>query len=264
MEIRLLEKDKENKKISFSIKGITPALANLVRRNVIEEVPVMAVEDVEFRKNNSILYDEIVAHRLGLIPFTTDLKSYNLPEKCKCEGEGCARCTLKMVLKAKGPATVYASEIKTKDPKVKPVYPKTPIVKLLKNQEIELEATMVLGKGKEHTKWSPCLCYYKYRPVVEISKKVSNPEELVKICPVDVFELKNNNAVVNKNNLLKCHLCRACVEASDAVQLSEKEDEFIFYIESWGQLEPKQIALEAMNVYREQLQDFENQLKDLK
>ncbi len=59
-----------------------------------EEVPTMAIEDVEFRKNNSILYDEIIAHRLGLVPLKTDLKSYNLPEKCKCKGEGCARFQL--------------------------------------------------------------------------------------------------------------------------------------------------------------------------
>ncbi len=261
MEIRLLEKDKEKKKNSFFIKGINPQLANLLRRNMIEEVPVMAIEDVEFRKNNSILYDEIIAHRLGLVPFTTDLRSYTLPEKCKCKGEGCAKCTLKMILRAKGPCTVYASDIKTKDPKVKPVYPKTPIVKLLKNQDLELEAVLILGKGKEHTKWSPCLCYYKYRPVIEITKNVSNPEELVKSCPVNIFELKDNKVVINKDNLLKCHLCKACVETSDAVKLTEKDDEFIFYVESWGQLEPKEIVIEALDIFKEQLQDFEKEIK---
>ncbi len=261
MEVKLLENDKEKNKISFVIKGINPQIANLLRRNMIEDVPVMAVEEVEFRKNNSILYDEIIAHRLGLIPFTTDLKSYTLPEKCKCKGEGCARCTLKMVLKAKGPGTVYASEIKTKDPKVKPVFPKTPIVKLLKNQELELESIMILGKGKEHTKWSPCLCYYKYKPFIELTKNPSNPEELVKSCPVDIFELKNDKVVVNKDNMLKCHLCKACVDTSDAVKLTENDDEFVFYIESWGQLSPKEIAIESLNMFQEQLQCFEKELK---
>ncbi len=264
MEVSLLEKDKEKKKISFIVKGINPPLANLLRRNMIEEVPVMAVEDVEFRKNNSILYDEIIAHRLGLVPFTTDLKSYTLPEKCKCKGEGCARCTLKMILRAKGPGTVYASDIKTKDPKVKPVYPKMPIVKLLKNQDLELEAVMMLGKGKEHMKWSPCLCYYKYRPIIEITKNVANPEELVKICPVNIFELKSNKVVINKDNVLKCHLCKACVDVSDAVKLTEKNDEFVFYVESWGQLEPKEIATEALNIFQEQLQDFDEEVKEVK
>ena len=131
----------------------------------------------------------MIAHRLGLLSLTTDLKSYNLTKKCKCKGEGCARCQLKLTLKAKGPATVYASEIKSKDAAVKPVFPKTPIVKLLKGQDLELEATAVLGTGKEHMKWSPGLVYYKYKPSIEIGN-VKSPEAVVEACPVNIFELK--------------------------------------------------------------------------
>ena len=77
MEIRVLENNKEEGKLSFILKGADVAFANALRRVIVEEVPTMAIEDVEFRKNSSILYDEIIAHRLGLIPFKTDLKSYN-------------------------------------------------------------------------------------------------------------------------------------------------------------------------------------------
>ena len=56
---------------------------------MIDEVPTMAIEDVEFRKNNSILYDEMLAHRLGLVVLKTDLKSYDLLEECTCKGKGC-------------------------------------------------------------------------------------------------------------------------------------------------------------------------------
>ena len=100
MEIRVLENDKEQNKLSFILKDSNPIFANTLRRLMIDEVPAMAIEDVEFVKNNSILYDEIIAHRLGLVPLKTDLKSYNLPDKCKCEGKGCNRCQLKLVLKA--------------------------------------------------------------------------------------------------------------------------------------------------------------------
>src|SRR3990167_7411824 len=100
MEVRVLENNKEQGKLSFILKDSDPIFANTLRRLMIDEVPTMAIEEVEFSKNNSILYDEIVAHRLGLIPLKTDMKSYNLPEKCKCKGEGCARCQLKLTLKA--------------------------------------------------------------------------------------------------------------------------------------------------------------------
>src|SRR3989344_5506471 len=175
MEVQLLEKDKETDKVNFILKDSTPAFANVLRRIMLWEVPVMAIDEIEFKKNGSILYDEMIAHRMGLVPLTTDLKSYTLPEKCKCEGKGCAHCQLKMSLKVKGPAMVYASDIKSKDPAVKPVYPKLPIVKLLKNQTLELEATATLGTGKRHAKWSPGHVYYTYLPKITVH---DNPEKL--------------------------------------------------------------------------------------
>lgn len=261
-EIRLLDKDKKKNKISFILKETTPAFVNTIRRLVIEEVPTMAIEDIEFRKNNSILYDEIIAHRLGLIPLTTDLHSYTLPEKCKCKGKGCARCQLKMTLKAKGPCTVYASDIKTRDAAVKPVYPKTPIVKLLKSQSLELEATAVLGKGKVHSKWCPAHIYYKQKPVIEISNKCKGCGKCIEACPTKVLELKNNQAAIIKDNLLKCHLCGACQDICQegAIKIIPSND-FIFYVESWGQLEPKKIVAEAAKIAQEMFDDFSESIK---
>ena len=91
MEVRVLENDKEQGKLSFILKDSNHVFANTLRRLMIDDVPTMAIEDIEFSKNNSILYDEIIAHRLGLVPLKTDLKSYNLPNQCKCEGKGCNR-----------------------------------------------------------------------------------------------------------------------------------------------------------------------------
>ncbi|MBN2112287.1 DNA-directed RNA polymerase subunit D, partial [Candidatus Woesearchaeota archaeon] len=227
-------------------------------------VPTMAIEDVEFSKNNSVLYDEIIAHRLGLLPLTTDLKSYTLASKCKCKGEGCARCTVKMTVKSKGVGYVYASEIKSKDPKIKPAYPKTPIVKLIKGQEIEAIATAQLGTGKEHAKWSPCLAYYKYKPVIDIdAAKCTNAQEVAESCPADIFEVKNGKLAVKKDNLLNCHLCGACAEAAanNSVKLNESEKDFVFYVEPWGQLSVKEIVTKAAEIFEEQLEEFEESLK---
>ena len=107
MEITLLTQDKSKMNASFILKKASPVLANTLRRLILEEVPTMAIEDIEIVKNSSILYDEILAHRLGLLPLTTDLKSYFVRDECKCEGKGCARCTLQMTLKSKSDI-VYA------------------------------------------------------------------------------------------------------------------------------------------------------------
>ncbi|MBW2997208.1 DNA-directed RNA polymerase subunit D, partial [Candidatus Woesearchaeota archaeon] len=132
METELIEHNKKQNRVVFLLKNATPAFANMLRKTIIDEVPTMAIEDVEFRKNSSVLYDEIIAHRMGLIPLATDLKSYSMPAECTCKGEGCSKCQLQMTLKAKGPGYVYASDMKSNDPKVVPVEPKIPIVKLIK------------------------------------------------------------------------------------------------------------------------------------
>ena len=265
MEIRVLENDKEKGKLSFILKDSNPVFANTLRRLMIDEVPTMAIEDVEFSKNNSILYDEMIAHRLGLVPLKTDLKSYNLPDKCKCEGKGCNRCQLKMVLKTtKGSGTVYASEIKSKDPAVKPVYGDMSIVKLLKGQTIELEATAVLGRGKDHVKWSPCHVYYKYRPIIEITGEVKNPDAVIEIDHNNIFEIKDRKLVINKDKILDCDLSLDFSEVDKAIKLTSSDTDFVFYVESFGQLSCKEIVNKAIDLFDEQLDELVEELKKSK
>jgi DNA-directed RNA polymerase subunit D len=267
MEIKLLDSDKKTGKVSFLLKDATPSFANALRRNIVDSVPTMAIEDVELSKNSSILYDEIVAHRLGLLVLKTDLKTYNLLSKCKCKGEGCARCSVKMTLSAKGAGYVYASQIKSKDSKIKPVFPKTIIVKLIKGQEIEFTATAILGQGKDHVKWSPGLVWYKYKPIIDIdTAKCTNAQECADVCPVNAFDVKNNKLVINKDNELKCHLCGACAEiaANKSIRIGADEKNYIFYVEPWGQLTAKEMVVKAAEILQEQAEEFEEKLKALK
>ena len=264
MEVRVLDNNKEQGKLSFILKDSNPVFANTLRRLMIDEVPTMAIEDVEFSKNNSILYDEIIAHRLGLVPLKTDLKSYNLPDKCKCEGKGCNRCQLKMVLRASKIGTVHASEIKSKDPAVKPVYGYMPIVELLKGQSLELEATAVLGRGKEHTKWSPCHVYYKYRPIIEITGDVKNPEAVIEVDHNNVFEIKDRKLVINKDKVLDCDLSSDFSEIDKNVKVTASDTDFVFYVESFGQLSCKEIVNKAVDIFDEQLDELVEELKKAK
>ncbi|MBN2142539.1 DNA-directed RNA polymerase subunit D [Candidatus Woesearchaeota archaeon] len=263
MKVSLVEKDDKRNKLVFDVEKTEASYVNTLRRLFMTEVPVMAVEDVEFRKNDSGLYDEVVAHRLGLIPFTTDLKSYNLPGECKCKGEGCARCQLKMTLKAKGPGMVYASDIKTKDPKVKPVFPKIPVVKLLDNQELELEMTAVLGLGKDHVKWSPCLAYYRQLADVSIESQPDNKEHIAENCPVKAFDVKNDKLILT-DEAGECTMCNECPSLSHGKIKVTPTENFRVTIESWGQLDSKDIVVEALKVYDQQLEEFASLLAKVK
>ena len=264
MKINIINQDKKQNKISFMLEDTTPAFANLIRRIIIGTVPTIAIEDIEFKYNDSILYDEMIALRLGLIPLTTDLKTYNFPENCKCKGKGCARCSVVLSLKAKGPATVYASDLKSKDPKIKPVFPETPIVKLLKGQKLELIATAVLGKGRNHIKWGPGTAFYQYKPIIEL-KNCTN-EKIVEICPKQIFQLKNNKIVVNKDKIFDCHLCGACTdECKDgSIKVKGDKNNLIFNVESWGQLPVKEILTKASEIIDDNLNELSDKLKKAK
>ena len=218
-------------------------------------VPTMAIEEVEFTKNSSVLYDEIIAHRLGLIPLKTDLKTYKLPSECKCGGKGCKICQVKFKLNAKGPKMVYSGDLKSSDPKVVPVYDNIPIVKLLEGQEIKLTATAVLGFGREHSKWSTGLMMYQNYPKIKI-EKVKNAKEIVDVCPRGVFELDGKELKVK--NIEACNLCLACVDKSDGgVVVTGDENKFIVTFESWGQLDCKTILQNAAKQLSKRLNLFE-------
>lgn len=261
MNIKILKSD--NDEVVFLIKGIDYVIANTIRRAIINEVPSLAIEDIEFIKNNSALYDEMLAHRLGLVPLTSDLKSYVLREECKCEGKGCHNCQLVFSLKANGPCTVYASDIKTKDSKVKPVYPKMVIVKLLKGQDLEAEGIIVLGKGKEHQKFSPGLAYYRAYPEFEI-KSCSACEECVKACPKKILKLDGKKVKVI--DIEKCDLCKACEEKckEGAIKVNGSKTDFIFIIEPWGQLSAKEILMSVADILDEKLDNFEKLVNKIK
>ncbi|HXW36854.1 MAG TPA: DNA-directed RNA polymerase subunit D [Nitrososphaerales archaeon] len=145
--------------VSLQLEGIDRSYANAVRRFCIAEVPSMAIDDVVILENSSVLYDEILAHRLGMVPIKTDLDRYVLPEKCDCGSPlGCAKCRVLFVLDAVGKekvSTVYSGDLVSEDREIRPISEQIPIVKLANGQSVKLEAYARLGRGREHAKWQP-------------------------------------------------------------------------------------------------------------
>ena len=146
--------------VTLQLEGIDRSYANAVRRFCIAEVPSMAIDDVVILENSSVLYDEVLAHRLGMIPIKTYLDRYVLPEKCDCGSPlGCHKCRVLFVLDAKGKdrvSTVYSGDLVSEDREIRPVSETIPVVKLATGQSVKLEAYARLGRGKEHAKWQPC------------------------------------------------------------------------------------------------------------
>ena len=267
MKIEVLEKDETNLRIIVRDADVT--LMNALRRIGLAEVPSMAIDEVVMIENSSILQDEMIAHRLGLVPLKTDLDSYNLPEDCECKSEfGCALCRVTLTLNAEsneGTRTVYSGELVSENPSIIPVTEKVPVIKLAKGQKLKLEAYARLGKGQVHAKWQPvCVCAYKYYPKIEVPTKACvECSKCADICPKKVLAMKGNKIEVK--DLLACNLCMDCVEAcpkkDEGLKVNWEKDAFIMNIESTGALPPGRILQEATKILGKQLKEFEEQLK---
>ena len=236
-KMNLIQKTKE--KIIFSAE-IDESFANAIRRSV-NEIPVLAIDEVEIYKNDSALYDEIIANRLGLTPILME-KGMEFKEECSCKGKDCSKCTVQLKLSKKGPGVVYSSDLKGK---TEAVYDKMPIVILREDQELELVAFARLGLGKDHAKFSPGLVYYRNLAEIEIK----NSEALKKCsetCPLGLISTDKKEGI---NNVWKCDMCEACVEACKKEGIEgisvKPSGELVFFIESWGQMEAKDIFQEA-------------------
>jgi len=266
VEIEVLEKDDKN--LRLLIRGADVPYMNALRRLILSEVPSMAIDEVVMIENSSIMQDETISHRLGLIPLKTDLDSYNLPEECECKSEfGCNLCRVTLTLDAEakeGTKTVYSGELTSENKEVIPVSDKIPITKLAKEQRLKLEAYARLGKGKNHAKWQPVsMCAYKYFPKITVSRNCDACGKCVEICPKKVIAIKDKKLEVV--NLKACTLCQDCFDACpkepQAIKVEHEENTFIFSLESTGALTPERIMAEASKIVDKQLKELEGQIK---
>jgi DNA-directed RNA polymerase subunit D len=157
MSVDVLERTDERVVIKFN--NISRQYINAIRRIAISEVPTLAVDDVVILENSSVMHDEAVAHRLGLIPLRTELHRFVMPQECDCQSTlGCSKCRVLLVLDSEAmekTKIVTSGELLSEDELVKPVSRDIPIVVLAPSQKLKFEAYARLGVGKDHAKWQP-------------------------------------------------------------------------------------------------------------
>ena len=116
----------------------------------------------------------------------------------------------------------------------------------------------VLGKGIQHSKWSPGMAFYKKEPVINAAK-VHNPELVAEKCTDGVFELKGRKLDVNQEKVYESNLLEYYAELDKGLSL-EYSNNFIFTIESWGQLSCKDILNQCADIIIEKIETLEQQL----
>ena len=266
MEITIIRKQENI--IHFLAEGLDVAFANALRRTMLTRLPAMAIDEVLVLENTSVMYDEMLAHRMGLVPLVTDLESYNLPDECDCEGKGCTLCQCTLTLEKEAgdeEEIVYSRDLSSQDPKIVPALGDIPLVKLAPNQRLIIEAYARLGRGVENAKFQPVSTVsYKYVPIVEVNKdKCNQCGDCVKVCPKNILLIEGDT--IATQNTLDCSLCEACVEVCEpgAITIDSKKDSFLFKVESTGALSPEEIVEKSAEILKERIRlalDYANSL----
>jgi len=268
LEVKVV--DKNDFSLRLIIDGVDSAFMNSLRRIMLSEVPSMAVDEVVVIENSSMVHDEILAHRLGLIPLRTDLDSYNLPEECSCKSElGCNLCRASLTLDVEAKdtiRTVYSGDLVAENPNIRPVSEKIPIAKLAPNQRLKLEAYARLGKGEKHAKWQPVsVCAYKHFPKLKIDEKnCDSCGRCVDICPKRVLSISEGGKKLELRKIVDCTVCKDCVDvcpkSPPAIEVSWDKDVFVFDVESSGALPVERVISEAVKILDRKFESFLEQL----
>ena len=268
--------------IELYIDGFPLPFLNAIRRYSMAKVPTYAIDEVTIVANTSLMFDEMLAHRLAMVPLRSEdyidkllATDVSLCEKCSLDSEEkppkdvCDKCFINMFLEVEAheqEVTVYSGDIKSEDPYVKPVYDNIPIVILAPGQRISLELRARIGRGLEHAKWSPTTI-----AVVRNVADITIDESLctlcgkcVEVCPRRVLKIENKRLVVEKP--LECIICKQCVSVcpTKAINVTNLTDKNILRIESSGSLEPETIIRAALKILEKDLSVLQSFIENLK
>ncbi len=145
MDIAIESEDSRH--MAFALSKSRAGFANLLRRFAMNHVPTFAIDKVVFYENSSSLFDEYLAHRIGLVPLKW-ASGYKPDEE------------VVFTLEASGPMNVTSAQLQSTSDKVKVATEKIPLLKLMTEQNLRLEAKALQGVGRKHARWQAGLVSY--------------------------------------------------------------------------------------------------------
>lgn len=286
----------ENMEMEFDLIGLHPFLANTFRRLMLSDVPSMAIEKVHVINNTSIIQDEVLAHRLGLIPLKADPRLFDY--KQDWTAPSAENDTLEFELKIKCThnkdpnnkhssrpedlykcSNVYSKHIKWtpignqkekfKEHDVGPIDSDILIAKMRPGHELDLKLIAVKSNGKDHAKFSPvATAFYRLLPDIQLTREVEGEAayRLQKCFSPGVIGVRHENGkeiavVTNPRYDTGSRNVFRYDDLKDAVLMSRIQDHFIFSIESVGAMKPETIFLEAVKILKEKCQSLLKELK---
>jgi len=283
--------------VEFDLEGVDAPIANAIRRVLIAEVPTIAIEHIYVWNNTSVIQDEVLSHRLGLVPLNVNPRLLNMREagetptdldtvvfrlNIKCEHNPQAPQNSEDPVVKYINSNVHASDVEWVpqgdqeemfvDKKPAPTNGNILLAKLRPGQEIELEMHAVKGVGSEHAKWSPvATATYRLMPHIKLLGPIpSHLSEKFSSCfSPGVIEIvkdptgKSSVKVANPRNDTVSREALRHKEFEDLVELGRIRDFFIFQVESEGAYPPEELVPEAISVLRRKIADVRKAVASL-
>src|SRR6266571_1192142 len=261
MKVKVLAKADESMRLL--LEETEPSFANALRRVLVSDVPKMAIEDVEFhlgpiraddgKEYESVgpLFDEMIAHRLGLVPIPTYL------------GEGCPNCTIIYSVNKRGPGVVTSADLEPiGDAKLRPKDSKIPIVKLGDGQAMLIYATAVLGSGKDHAKWQATHGVgYRYYPILKAGSKTL--DALDPSVPFCESHMQSTSTEEEETLILSsdCETCKKFMEQYkvESVKAANDPTRIVMEFETDGSLSAKAVLLASLDILAKRFSELATQ-----
>lgn len=277
------------------VRRVHSSLVNALRCSVMSEVNIMAIDRLQIHTNTTMMHDELLFHRLGLIPLSSlGCERFKAPIECSCD-DGCHQCMVKLTLRVENKTAetldVTSGMLVSSVPDVKPVQSNILLVKLNKNQALDLSVFAVRSsaRNENNAKWSP-VSVASYRPLAhieidskELSRLLTKPQQK-HLCASEpgqvlVYDEKKQCVVVHPDAPLRCTYSGDFMESlgeilhkvlphqadgpkhyhpsaliHPLIKMIPKEDEFLVPIVSTGSLPARVVLERSIQVLKDRLQ----------
>ncbi|XP_033226860.1 DNA-directed RNA polymerases I and III subunit RPAC1 [Belonocnema kinseyi] len=302
-KIEIVKESEDQMELEFDLIGCQTSLANAIRRILLSEVPSMAIEKVFIMNYTSIMQEEVLAHRLGLIPLRADARLFEYPStEGNKDDDVSEHDTLRYSLKVtcsnnkQAPKEsrrheemyinhkVYSGDIKWSpfgkqherypegENQVGVIHQDILLNEMNPGHEMNLFMHAVKGIGKDHAKFSPVsTAFYRLMPRITLLKPVKDElAERLKSCfspeVIEIVPSKSGGTEAKVKNP-RYDSCSRNVERhedlKDCVLLEREPDHFIFTIESVGALTSSVLFCEAVKVLKGKCRTFIEELDNI-
>ncbi|XP_043467824.1 DNA-directed RNA polymerases I and III subunit RPAC1-like [Leptopilina heterotoma] len=303
-KIKIVKESEDQMNLEFDLINCQTSLVNTIRRILISEVASIAIDKIFIKNYDSIMQEEVLSHRLGLVPLLADPRLFEyrsreddadntVSDQDTLRFELKVSCTLNKRASKESQSLdamyinhkVYSKDIKwlpigrqleifpRGEEQVGVIHKDILLNKLNPGHEIDIIMEAVKGIGKDHAKFSPVsTAFYRLMQKITLLTPVKGEmaEKLKNCFSPGVIEIVKNESNETEAKVVNSRYdsCSRNVERhkdlKDCVLLDREPNHFIFTIESVGALPSSILFVEAVKVLKKKCRTFIDELNDIK